>query len=73
MSGTKQPPMGPVGAIGVFLAVFGVWLVVATFFTPSGYGKLANLIAAAVIGGIGALAFVMDRRQRRGSRSGAQS
>lgn len=62
MTDRKKAKFGPLGAIGMFLAAFGVWLVVATFFTPSIIGKITNLAAALVTAGIGLAAIMLDRR-----------
>ena len=41
-------------ALGAFLVFFGLVVLVSIFFTDTGIGKLTNLGAGAVIGGIGA-------------------
>jgi hypothetical protein len=41
------------GALGLFLLCFGVVIVIAVFFTETVSGKIANLAAGLVIGGVG--------------------
>jgi len=41
-------------ALGAFLVFFGLVVLVSIFFTDTGIGKLTNLGAGVVIGGIGA-------------------
>lgn len=54
-------------AIGLFLAIFAAVVLVSVLFTDTGIGKLTNLGAGAVIGGIGA---AMLYRARRAGKSG---
>jgi hypothetical protein len=42
-------------ALGAFLVFFALVVLVSIFFTDTGIGKLTNLGAGAVIGGIGAI------------------
>ncbi len=52
-------------ALGVFLVFFGMVVLVSIFFTDTGIGKLTNLGAGAVIGGIGAAMICKARRLKR--------
>ncbi|MBN1509848.1 MAG: hypothetical protein JW955_23580 [Sedimentisphaerales bacterium] len=52
-------------ALGTFLAIFGLLVLVSIFFTDTGIGKLANLGAGVIISGIGALMIYRARRLRR--------
>ena len=51
-----------VGAIGIFLSIFGVWLLVAMFFTPTHYGKITNAVAGFIILAVGVGGILADRR-----------
>ncbi len=52
-------------ALGTFLVFFGLVVLVSIFFTETGIGKLTNLGAGAVIGGIGAAMIYKGRRIKR--------
>jgi hypothetical protein len=52
-------------ALGAFLVFFGVVVLVSIFFTDTGIGRLTNLGAGAVIGGIGALMMYKAYRLKR--------
>jgi hypothetical protein len=52
-------------ALGAFLVFFGLVVLVSIFFTDTGIGKLTNLGAGAVIGGIGAAMICKARRLRK--------
>jgi hypothetical protein len=52
-------------ALGIFLAFFGLVVLVSIFFTDTGLGKLTNLGAGAVIGGIGAAMIYRARRLKK--------
>ncbi len=52
-------------SLGVFLVFFGVVVLVSIFFTDTGIGKLTNLGAGVVIGGIGAAMIYKARRLKR--------
>jgi len=52
-------------ALGVFLVFFGLVVLVSILFTQTGIGKLTNLGAGAVIGGIGAAMIYKARRLKR--------
>lgn len=52
-------------ALGAFLAFFGVVVIISIFFTQTGIGKLTNLGAGAVIGGIGAAMICKARCLRK--------
>jgi uncharacterized membrane protein len=52
-------------ALGTFLVFFGLVLLVAILFTETGIGKLTNLGAGAVIGGVGAAMMYKARRLRK--------
>ncbi len=49
-------------ALGAFLLFFAAVVLVSIFFTDTGIGKLTNLGAGAVIGGIGGFMFLKGRR-----------
>jgi multisubunit Na+/H+ antiporter MnhG subunit len=51
-------------ALGTFLVIFGLVVLVSILFTDTGIGKLTNLGAGAIIGGIGALMIYRARRLR---------
>jgi len=53
-------------ALGTFLLVFAVVVLIAIFFTPTGIGKLANLTAGVIIGLIGGA--MIWRAHRSGKR-----
>jgi len=52
-------------ALGIFLAFFGLVVLVSIFFTDTGIGKLTNLGAGVVIAGIGAAMIYKARRLKR--------
>ena len=56
-------------ALGAFLLFFAAVVLVSIFFTDTGIGKLTNLGAGVVIGGIGGAMFLKglraDRKQPR--------
>jgi hypothetical protein len=52
-------------SLGVFLVFFGLVVLVSIFFTDTGIGKLTNLGAGVVIGGIGAAMIYKARRLKR--------
>jgi len=52
-------------ALGTFLVFFGLVVLVSIFFTDTKIGKLTDLGAGAVIGGIGAAMIYKARRLRR--------
>lgn len=52
-------------ALGAFLVFFGLVVLVSILFTETGIGKLTNLGAGAVIGGIGAAMIYKGRRLRK--------
>jgi hypothetical protein len=52
-------------SLGAFLVFFGLVVLVSIFFTETGIGKLTNLGAGAVIGGIGAAMIYKARRLKR--------
>ncbi len=56
-------------ALGAFLLFFALVVLVSIFFTDTGIGKLTNLGAGAVIGGIGGVMFLKglhtERRRAR--------
>jgi hypothetical protein len=52
-------------SLGVFLVFFGLVVLVSIFFTETRIGKLTNLGAGAVIGGIGAAMIYKARRLKR--------
>jgi hypothetical protein len=52
-------------SLGVFLVFFGLVVLVSIFFTETGIGKLTNLGAGAVIGGIGAAMIYKALRLRK--------
>jgi len=52
-------------ALGVFLVFFGLVVLISILFTETGIGKLTNLGAGAVIGGIGAAMIYKARRLKR--------
>ncbi len=52
-------------SLGVFLVFFGLVVLVSIFFTETGIGKLTNLGAGAVIGGIGAAMIYKARRLKK--------
>jgi len=54
-------------ALGAFLVFFGLVVLASIFFTDTGIGKLTNLGAGAIIGGIGAA--MMYKAHRLKSRS----
>ena len=49
-------------ALGTFLLVFAVIVLLSILFTGTGIGRLTNLAAGAIIGGIGAAMFLRGRR-----------
>jgi multisubunit Na+/H+ antiporter MnhG subunit len=51
-------------ALGVFLFVFGVVILVAIFFTETTVGKITNAVAGLIIGGIGAGMFIRASLKR---------
>ena len=52
-------------ALGAFLVFFGLVVLVSIFFTDTGIGKLTNLGAGVVIGGIGAAMIYKARRLKK--------
>jgi hypothetical protein len=52
-------------ALGAFLVFFALVVFVSVFFTDTGIGKLTNLGAGAVIGGIGGVMFLRGLRADR--------
>jgi hypothetical protein len=52
-------------ALGTFLAIFGLVVLVSILFTDTGIGRLTNLGAGAVITGIGAALRYRGRRLGR--------
>jgi uncharacterized membrane protein len=52
-------------ALGAFLLFFGLVVLVSIFFTDTGIGKVANLGAGAIIGGIGVAMMYKAYRLRR--------
>ncbi|OHB73937.1 MAG: hypothetical protein A2Z25_05405 [Planctomycetes bacterium RBG_16_55_9] len=52
-------------ALGAFLALFGLVVLASILFTDTGIGKLTNLGAGAVIGGIGAAMIYRARRLKK--------
>jgi len=52
-------------ALGAFLVFFGVVVLVSTFFTDTQIGKLTNLGAGVIIGGIGAAMIYRARCLRK--------
>jgi multisubunit Na+/H+ antiporter MnhG subunit len=52
-------------ALGTFLALFGLVVLASILFTDTGIGRLTNLGAGALIGGIGAAMIYKARRLRR--------
>jgi len=58
-------------ALGAFLLFFALVVLVAIFFTDTGIGKLTNLGAGVVIGGIGGVMFLHGLRAGRKRRVGS--
>jgi len=52
-------------SLGAFLVFFGLVVLISIIFTDTGIGKLTNLGAGAVIGGIGAAMIYKARRLKR--------
>jgi hypothetical protein len=52
-------------ALGAFLVFFGLVVLVSIFFTDTGIGKLTNLGAGAIIGGIGVLMIYKAHRIKK--------
>lgn len=52
-------------ALGAFLVFFGLVVLVSILFTDTGIGRLTNLGAGTVIGGIGTAMIYRARRIRR--------
>ncbi len=52
-------------ALGAFLLFFALVVLVSIFFTDTGIGKLTNLGAGVVIGGIGGVMFFQGLRAGR--------
>jgi len=52
-------------ALGIFLVFFGVVVLVSIFFTDTGIGKLTNLGAGVIIGGIGAAMMYKAHRLKK--------
>jgi len=52
-------------ALGAFLVFFGLVVLVSIFFTDTAIGKLTNLGAGVVIGGIGAAMMYKARRLKK--------
>jgi len=52
-------------ALGIFLVFFGLVVLVSIFFTDTDIGKLTNLGAGVVIGGIGAAMIYKAHRLRK--------
>ena len=52
-------------ALGAFLLFFALVVLVSIFFTDTGIGKLTNLGAGVVIGGIGGVMFLQGLRAER--------
>jgi len=52
-------------ALGAFLLFFSLVVLVSIFFTDTGIGKLTNLGAGLVIGGIGGVMFLKGLRAGR--------
>jgi hypothetical protein len=52
-------------ALGAFLVFFGLVVLASILFTDTGIGKLTNLGAGAVIGGIGAAMMYKARRLKK--------
>ncbi len=52
-------------ALGTFLAIFGLVVIASILFTETGIGKLTNLGAGTIIGGIGAAMIYKGRRLKR--------
>ncbi len=52
-------------ALGAFLLFFAAVVLVSIFFTDTGIGKLTNLGAGVVIGGIGGLMFLKGLQAER--------
>ena len=52
-------------ALGAFLVFFALVVLVSIFFTDTGIGRLTNLGAGAVIGGIGGVMLVKGLRTGR--------
>jgi len=52
-------------ALGAFLVFFGLVVLVSILFTDTGIGKLTNLGAGAIIGGIGVLMIYKAHRIKK--------
>jgi hypothetical protein len=52
-------------SLGAFLVFFGLVVLISIIFTDTGIGKLTNLGAGAVIGGIGVVMIYKARRLKR--------
>jgi hypothetical protein len=52
-------------SLGAFLVFFGLVVLASIIFTDTGIGKLTNLAAGTVIGGIGAAMIYKARRLKR--------
>jgi|GEM_PF-4779233 hypothetical protein len=66
--------IGPVGAIGIFLMVFGAWLLVVAGLSKGAEERIVNAAAALVIGSIGLGAYLLEKKAgRRPAPSGQSS
>jgi hypothetical protein len=52
-------------SLGAFLVFFGVVVLISILFTNTGIGRLTNLGAGAVIGGIGVVMIYKARRTKK--------
>ncbi len=59
-----QDPMKQIhGALGLFLLIFGLVVLVAVFFTETVAGRVANVVAGLILGGIGG-GMILSSRSR---------
>jgi len=52
-------------ALGLFLLFFGLVILTAVFFTPTLAGKIANLVAGALLSLTGGGMILVNKRKRR--------
>jgi len=63
---SERPTFEPLKAIGVFLAVFGLVVMGASFLPMPGADKLINVVSGLVILAAGATAFALGWKRGRG-------
>jgi putative Mn2+ efflux pump MntP len=68
MPENKKQEFEPLEIMGLFWTVFGIIIILAAYFPPTWVGKITNIIAGSLLLGIGLIALLKGRANKRKQR-----